>query len=239
MERNEPWGPGLDDRVAALEQAVAARTRDLQSALDQRSALLNELDHRVKNNLQLISSLMLMQARRADPAVRTALMSMQERLSALAVVHRRLFQSEDVSAFDLAEFIRDLVSELTASAAGREIEIVCRLEPVSAPAAQAASLALLINEILTNAYRHAFPPGRAGRLCVSLANTDSQLWIEIADDGVGRAEGREIADDERGFGLTIVELLGRQLQARIEREDAHPGFRVTIRVPLERASASG
>lgn len=225
----------IDDRVAALEAAVAARTRDLQAALDQRSALLNELDHRVKNNLQLISSLMLMQARRAeDPAVKTALMAMQERLSAIAVVHRRLFQADDVGRFDLSEFVRDLVSELSPATPRREVEIVCRLQPVSAPAAKAASLALLINELLADALRRAAIPGKAGRLDISVEQTGSNLRIEIADDGFCKAQDRAAGDGEQGFGLTIVELLGRQLQARIERQDADTGGRVTVSLPLER-----
>ena len=83
--------------------------QELQQALDQKTALLHEVEHRVKNNLQLISSLLLMQARRApDPAVREALQGMLERVNAIATVHRRLFQSDDVERFDVAAFIRAL-----------------------------------------------------------------------------------------------------------------------------------
>jgi two-component sensor histidine kinase len=223
------------ERLAALEAAVEARTRDLQAALDQRTALLHELDHRVKNNLQLISSLMLMQARHsADPAVKLALDGMIQRLNAVATVHRRLFQTEDIERFDLSEFIRDLVSDLSGAAGRPHIRFTCDLSPVKVPAVKAAALALLVNELLTNALRHAFPEGRKGRVSITIIENNAGLWIEILDDGVGMGgQDGMTAGGVQGFGLTIVELLGRQLQARITREDAQPGVRTRIEAPLE------
>jgi two-component sensor histidine kinase len=227
-------GEDIGGRLAALEAAVEARTRDLEAALEQRTSLIHELDHRVKNNLQLISSLMQMQARRStDPQVRLALESMIERLNAVATVHRRLFQSEDVERFDLSEFVRDLIADLAGHAHRPELSFVCDLAHVRVPASQAASLALLISELMTNALRHAFPAGRAGRVTVTLIKNNAELRIEIADDGVGiRSPHPGAAGEINGFGLTIVELLGRQLQARITREDARPGVRTQIVLPL-------
>jgi two-component sensor histidine kinase len=227
------------ERVAALEAVVEARTRDLKAALAQRTSLLHELDHRVKNNLQLISSLMQMQARHsADPAVKRALAGMIERLNAVATVHRRLFQSEDVERFDLSEFVRDLVADLEAQTGRPEIVFECDLAPAQVPAGKAASLALLIGELITNALRHAFHDGRRGRISITICKSDLELRIEIADDGVGMGGSDGGAThDVNGFGLTIVELLGRQLQARVAREDAHPGVRMRLDLPLENVEA--
>jgi two-component sensor histidine kinase len=226
---------GIDGRVAALEAAVEARTRDLKAALDQRTALLHELDHRVKNNLQLISSLMLMQARRAaDPAVRAALDAMLERLHAIATVHRRLFQSEDVERFDLSEFIRDLVADLAGSARRPGLTFQCKLCHAEVSASRAASLALLINELVINAMRHGFPEGRKGTILIDVRKNDQELRIEITDDGVGMTgSSGGTRDADPGFGLTIVELLGRQLQASIRRETANPGVRTVVTLPLD------
>ena len=235
---DEARGRGVEDRVAALERAVEARTRELRLALEQQTLLLHELDHRVKNNLQLMSSLMLMQARRAEnPAVRAALAGMQERLAAIGVVHRRLFQSDDVGRFDLAEFVRDLAAEVGGPAGRPDVRIKCTLDSALVPASQAAPLALLINELLTNAVRHAFPAGRGGSVTIIIVNFVNRLRIEIADDGVGESPGGGATGDgaEQRFGLTIVELLGRQLQAQITREDAHPGVRVVVDLPLDSA----
>jgi len=230
----QPRGRGGEDHVAALELAAEARARDLQAALDRQTALLHELDHRVKNNLQLISSLVLIQARRSeDPAVREALNSMQERLVALGVAHRRLFQSDDPGGFDLSDFVRDLTDELSGPATRPEVAFALDLTPARVDAAKAGPLALLINELLTNALRHAFPEGRAGTVSVKISVMEGPLRIEIADDGVGDDSGRA-ADDgpEQRFGLSLVELLGRQLNAAIVRQDAQPGVRVTVTLPL-------
>jgi two-component sensor histidine kinase len=102
------------------------------------------------------------------------------------------------------------------------------------PASTAASLALLIGELITNALRHAFPDGRRGRVSITICKSDSELRIEIADNGVGMGgSDGGTAGEINGFGLTIVELLGRQLQARITREDARPGVRMRVALPLE------
>ena len=231
----EPRGRGVEDRVAALERAAEARARDLQAALDRQTALLHELDHRVKNNLQLISSLALMQARHAqDPAVRAALYRMQDRLAAMGVAHRRLFQSEDLGRFDLSDFVRDLAAELSGSVGRPDVAVTCDLVPAPVVSDKAAPLALLINELMTNALRHAFSEGRGGNVFVKILNDAGDLRIEIADDGVGQSsEGADGGGPELQFGLTIVELLARQLQARIVREDADPGLRVTVSLPRE------
>ncbi len=214
-----------DDLQAAIETATA----DLQHALEQKTALLHEVDHRVKNNLQLISSLLLLQARRTpDPTVRSALRGMLERVNAVATVHRRLFQSEDVERFDVAAFIRDLVSDAIGSSGRSDITADLDLERVDVPADKAAPLALLFSELLANAIRHAFPDGRAGVIKVSVRRENGHFRIEIADDGVGVA-----TDEPRpGFGQTIIRLLCEQLRAECETADALPGLRTVIRLPV-------
>ena len=114
-----------------VEEAPAS-IADLQLALAQRTALLHEVDHRVKNNLQLIASLLLLQTRRtADPATREALRGMLERVNAVATVHRRLFQSADAQRFDVSEFVRDLVSDVVGATGRGEIRVRLDLQPVS------------------------------------------------------------------------------------------------------------
>lgn len=214
-----------DDLQAAIETATA----DLQHALEQKTALLHEVDHRVKNNLQLISSLLLLQARRTpDPVVQSALRGMLERVNAVATVHRRLFQSEDVERFDVSAFIRDLVSDSIGSSGRDDITADLDLERVDISADKAAPLALLFSELLANAIRHAFPDGRAGVIKVSVRRENGHFRIEIADDGVG------VASDQTppGFGQTIVRLLCDQLRAECETTDALPGLRTVIRLPV-------
>lgn len=212
-------------------QAVPDVGRELQSFRAQQALLIHELDHRVKNNLQMIAALMLLQIRRtSDPAVRDALQSMFERLNAVAIVHRRLFQAEDAGKFDAAEFVRDLVEELSGTLDRDDIAVELELEPAFVTLAKAAPLALLLNELVSNALRHAFPQGRGGTLFIKFANSAPLCRIEIRDDGVGIAE----PDDQvAGFGRTIVDLLSRQLHAQVAWEDAHPGVRVRVVLPVD------
>ncbi len=221
-----------NERQQDLEQLVADRTQALTQALEQKTALLHEVDHRVKNNLQLISSLLLLQNRRvADPAVKQALRGMLERVSAIATVHRRLFQSDDVERFDVSAFVRDLVADVIGASGRDDIQFSLDLERVDVDAAKAAPLALVISELLSNAMRHAFVGGRPGRIFVGISRIDGELRIEITDDGVGV----ETSTRSSGFGLTIVQLLCQQLKAKWLTTDASPGTRVVINLPVNGA----
>ncbi len=217
------------DHTDGLQQVVDDRTRELTQALEQKTALLHEVDHRVKNNLQLISSLLLLQNRRvADPVLKASLRGMLGRVNAIATVHRRLFQSEDVERFDVSAFIRDMVADLMGSAGREDVQVLLDLERVEIPASKAAPFALVVNELLTNALRHGFPEGRGGRILISVTRQNGDFRIEITDDGVG------LDKDARpsGFGLTIVQLLCQQLKAKCETTDAEPGTRVVVLLPV-------
>ena len=220
------------DHSDGLQQMIEERTRELTHALDQKTALLHEVDHRVKNNLQLISSLLLLQNRRVpDPAVKASLKGMLGRVNAIATVHRRLFQSEDVERFDVSAFIRDIVADLMGSALRDDIRVELDLERVEIPAAKAAPFALVINELLSNALRHGFPEGRGGRIFVGVSRMNGDFRIEITDDGVGLDSEMKAS----GFGLTIVQLLCQQLKAKWEATDAEPGTRVVVLLPVNGA----
>jgi two-component sensor histidine kinase len=193
----------------------------LSDAIERNAALLHEVDHRVKNNLQLIASMLVLQCRReSDPAVRAALNTILGRVNAVAVVHRRLFQ-DDPLRFDVAAFLGDLVEDR----GGAPITLRIETDRADVPTSLAAPLALVVNELLSNALKHAFPNGREGPVEISLTREDDKLRIGIADDGVGIP-----ADYVEGFGLGIVRLLCRQLKAECEMTAANPGTRATLTV---------
>ena len=225
------------DARERLEAAVEARTADLSQALQQKTALLHEVDHRVKNNLQLISSLLLLQNRRVtDPAVKNSLRGMLERVSAIATVHRRLFQSDDVERFDVSAFVRDLVADMMGSARRDDIKVRLDLERIDVAASKAAPLALVISELFSNALRHGFPVeamnGRNGEIFVGITRTEGEFRIEIADTGVGVGNSASPGALGVGFGLTIVQLLCQQLKARSQTTPADPGTRVVVHLPV-------
>ena len=206
-----------------------ARIRELEAALERKTALLREIDHRVKNDLQLISSLILLQSRRVgDESARHALKTMLERVNAVATVHRRLSVGEDSQQFDVAAFIRDLAGDLALAAGRSDVQISLDLDPVSVRASAAAPLALVTNELMGNALKHAFPD-RGGVIAVSLAKADGACVLTISDDGQGMGEAK------KAFGLTIVGLLCQQLRASLEIASDGPGVRAVIRAPMSLA----
>lgn len=228
-----------EQRLAAdkdrFELAVRARTRELQEALDAQETLLHEVDHRVKNNLQMVSSLIVMQSRTiTDPLVKKSLQGMLERIEALSTVHRRLYQSKDVSRFDVADFARDLVTDLLSASGRSDLRAELDLEPLSIPAERATPVALAINELVTNALKHAFGDvsngAASGTIGIRMRNGTDSNTIEVYDDGNGMAS----ADVGNSFGTRLIRSLARQLHATIEWRDASPGTSVVMTFPAEK-----
>lgn len=216
---------------AALEAEIERRTSELQAALDQQTALLHEVDHRVKNNLQVISSLVLLKARRiSDAGARAVLNSMAERIAALSSVHRLLYAVGDASRFDLHAFAEDFVADLKATTDPKRITIELDVEPIAVSAAKAAPLALLVHELATNAVRHAFPADRRGHVAISARRREDEVALAVADDGIGLDAGPPNPD---GFGRSLVDMVVRQMRGRLAFEDAGPGTRALVAIPLD------
>jgi len=217
-----------------FEKAVKERTAELEAALEAQTTLLHEVDHRVKNNLQMISSLIIMQSRTIkDEATKRSLKTMLERIEALSTVHRRLYQSKDVSRFDVSDFAKDLVTDLLTASGRSGIKSKLELEPIVISAEKATPVALMVNELVTNALKHAFKEGpdgtTAGRIGIKMSQPDGHFNIEVSDDGVGMAA----ANGDASFGMRLIKSLARQLHANIEWRDAGPGTKVVISMPNE------
>ncbi|WP_244936705.1 PAS domain-containing protein [Methylobacterium currus] len=213
-----------------LAQDLEARNRALQAALDQQTALLHEVDHRVKNNLQVISSLVLLKARRTrDPACRDVLRSMADRIGALATAHRLLYAVSDVARFDLRDFATDFAADLEAGLDPDRIALSVDVEAVAVPASMAAPLALLVHELAVNAVRHGFPGERRGQVGITARAEGEHLILDIRDDGVGMPEQ---SDNPEGFGRDLVGMLVRQLRGSLAVEALNPGTRAYVVLPL-------
>ena len=224
----------MRDAQDELERRVSEQTAHLRAALEQKTALLHEVDHRVKNNLQVISSLMLLKARRTPQGdARDALQGMAERIGALSTVHRMLYSAGDVTRFDLREFAEDFVSELVAGLDSSRTAVRAEFDSIAVSAAMAAPLALMLHELATNAVRHAFPDSRPGRVTITAQRSDGGLRMLIEDDGIGISAG---TPNPAGFGRALVEMVVRQLRGVIVWSDGGPGTRVEITVPLDAVS---
>ncbi len=217
------------DLRAALARLEDANAR-LSLAVETKTALLHEVDHRVKNNLQMVSSLILLQTRAiTDEGTRRSLKEMLTRIEALGTVHRRLYQSDDVTRFDVGAFVRDLVTDLAGVSVRERITLAFDLATVEIPAEHAAPLALVVNEVVTNALKHAFPDTRRGTLSTGVARVGDGLRIVVADDGVGEDVTGLSATS---FGTSLVRTLSRQLRAVVTWSNNEPGTRVVIDLPI-------
>ena len=214
-----------------LERLVGERTAALQSALEQKTALLHEVDHRVKNNLQVISALMLLKARRTpEGEARSALQGMADRIAALSTAHRTLYSADDVARFDFQDFATELLGDLTAGL-DRRLRIDADIPAMGLSAAMAAPLALMMHELATNALLHGFPDEREGRVHIRAKRTEDGMSLVIEDDGVGLNGDA----NPSGFGRSLVEMVVRQLRGTVGYADAEPGTRVSIAIPLDRS----
>lgn len=221
------------EQKALVEREVERRTRDLEAALEAKTLLLHEVDHRVKNNLMMIGSLVRLQMRTIDDAaVNSKLGAMLERIDALAAVHRRLYQSDDISRFDIGDFVETMVAEIVGASGREDITFRTKIAPVLVPAEMASPLGLIVNEVVTNAIKHGFAGDRPGVLDVSVVRDGATAELSVGDDGVGLS--REAKPD--GLGRTLIARLSKQVGATVAWHDTAPGTRVTLSFPVAEQS---
>ncbi len=212
----------LSDEAEERERA----RRKLESSLDEQLSLLREVHHRVKNNLQAIIHLIEMERERIDdPRARSLLDGLGERARTMALVHEQVYQSPSVSRVDMELYLAALGERLQVLlSAGREIEVEVHSAGVSLDVAKAMPCGLIVNELLTNAFKYAFPPGvrRGGRIRVELTEAEGRVRLSVADDGVGLPK----EDRHQGaLGLQLVSLwathqLGGRLTVQSEQGTA-------------------
>ncbi len=232
--------PGGDE-VGAMAEAMNRTLEALHLRIREREAMLREIHHRVKNNLQIIASLSSLQMSRSESeAVRAALQEGRRRVMAMALVHNELYDGSDLSRIDLGDLIRSFLGSMETNV-GETGPIDLQLELPEAEFFMdidgAVPLGLILSEVLSNAYRHAFPGGRGGSIRISAGKGEAgTVQLEIADDGIGIAPPASRRD---GLGLTIVESLATQLEGHFDL-GAVPagGTRFSLSFPLLRAGAS-
>lgn len=214
----------------------------LQSALKEREVLLQEVHHRVKNNLQVVTSLINMQLRQVrDEAARTALDQSRRRVSAIALIHEKLHQLKDFTQVPFDEYVRGLARAVfdAAGTSGDQVELKLSIEPLSLALEQAAPCGLIINELVSNAVKHAFAHGRRGAVTVGLARAvggGAHLWV--SDDGVGVPANFDV-EATSSLGLRLVQTLARQLGGQLMVETmagAGTTFRVSFNYVEPRTS---
>ena len=211
------------------------REEDLLAAVCEKEVLLKEVYHRVKNNLQIISSLISLKARKArDQAVRQELEDVRSRIHSLSILHEKLYQSDDLSRIDLAGYVRDLCSHLRQSFLGKgeALELTVDAVSISLSLDLAIQLGLLVNEIVTNACKHAFPDGRPGSIHVRLfTEADRDLVLCVRDTGVGLPDA-SMPNSPDSLGMNLIRALALRVDGTLDI-DGSDGTTVTVRMPLD------
>ena len=222
----------LAQTLDALAENITSRDRLLNESLSEKDALMREIHHRVKNNLQIISSLLSMQQRAlTDGPAKAALGDTRQRISALALIYRTLYQSDNIRHADAKEFLTELVGQLVASDAGRGPLVTSSVEADSlvVDPDKLAPLALWLVEAVTNAQKHAFA-GRGGDLQVRFRVDGETSVLEVQDDGPGPDEDAVKA----GVGRTLMGAFAKQLRGQAEMIPAPGGgaiARMTFATP--------
>ncbi len=227
-------------------EAEVHASRDRYAALAaEREVLLREVNHRVGNSLQIIASLLHLQANSSTvDDVKAALTNAMGRVAAVAQVHRRLYTSHDLKSVLLNQYLDALLEDLRRSAEGNKMSrLTLKAEPIEIDPDRAVAIGIIVNELVMNAVKYAYPDG-AGPIHVDLHAQGDDLLLSIADDGVG-LKGKT---DPRstGMGQRIVAAMAAKLEASVERDPAHAGTRIVLQfrrahapAPTRPASAVG
>jgi PAS domain S-box-containing protein len=221
----------------ALEQRVRERTADLASAntaleaaLQQKDMLLKEIHHRVKNNLQTVSSLLSLQSGYSpDPFVKAMFADSQQRIQSMALIHEILYQSRDLGRLNMADYLRTLAAHLVRSYRTDDTQITLTLsvDQILLDVDTAIPCGLLLNELISNCLKHAFPDRRKGEVSIVLhADPSDQVTLTIRDDGIGFPADLDFRNSNT-LGLQLVTGLVEQLQGTITMA-RHVGCAFTI-----------
>lgn len=206
----------------ALQAEITERVRkeaQIKTSLEEKEALLREIHHRVKNNLQVISSLLNLQSSLvADPQALEVFQESQHRIRSMAFVHEKLYQSESLARIDFTEYVRTLTTYLFSSYGDRaqHITLAIQAEDVSLGIDTAIPCGLILNELVSNALKHAFPDGREGEVWIDIRADDAQrMTLTVSDNGVGLSESLDL-HNTTSLGLQLVNTLVRQLDGTME-----------------------
>jgi two-component sensor histidine kinase len=222
---------GLRWQLRDITERKAVEAR-LHASLQEKELLLREVYHRVKNNLQVISSLLSLQEHQlTDPDAVTVLRHARDRVRSMALVHEKLYRSTDLSRVDFTDYLRQLARELRHSygITSRQVEFGFHLEEASLGIDVAIPCSMIVHELVSNALRHAFPDGRRGRIQIALGpETPGWARLEVADDGIGLPP----EDEPRhtgSLGLQLVAMMVEQIGGRLTvARDAGTRFSVVF-----------
>jgi two-component sensor histidine kinase len=230
----ELLGSAIDQAIekARLQAERDRAERDMREAKERAEVLLHEVNHRVANSLALVAALVHMQSRSVtDPGAQDALREVQARITAIAGVHRRLYTSSDVRSVEISDYLESLLRDLefTMKESGHASTVRLIAEPIQIPTDKAVSIGVVVTELLTNAFKYAYPAGAGGEIRVRLREpSKGRVALSVEDDGVGwTGDG---VPQGTGIGSRIVSAMAKQLGTEVEHV---PGAGCCVQLQFE------
>jgi two-component sensor histidine kinase len=220
----------LAESFIKMMQTIEARNAQLNDAIAHRDMLIKEIHHRVKNNLQIISSLLNLQSRGLkDDVARDALVGLQSRVNALALIHQSLYETQEQQKVELQGFLGALCHQLEELVSGRQIYVISEVPRHFVAAETAVTLAMLVTEIVTNATKHAFQNQKSGRVLVELKPGEGgEATLVVSDNGVGGFALNDLDPEHQGLGRALIQGYVRQLHGEmtvVQRNGTHVEIR--------------
>ena len=212
-----------------INKLLASKNKQIQKALDEREVLMREIHHRVKNNMQIVSSLLNIQSKLTEhPDAKSALEEGRDRVLTMAMIHQKLYQSDDLSHIDLKDYVHDIAQSVFESMKTEDKNIALKLtiERQSLELDQMISIGLIINELITNSLKHAFQHQVDGWIRIAFISKEKNYVLEIEDNGEYEPNGIS----NNSYGLRLIQSLSRSLNA--ELTITHPGgTQTTLQIP--------
>lgn len=214
------------------KRLISDKNEQIQQSLAEKEVLLREIHHRVKNNLQIISGLLGKQARKSsDVAVRKLVKEGQERIQSMALIHQNLYESDQLSGIDIKSYLQELSQNIQKSQAvsPEQIQLNLDVDTENLDIDTAIPVGLILNELLTNSYKYAFPAQRKGSIKVDFKKKEDRYLLQVSDDGIGfTPEQIEAGKRTKSLGLSLVNGLVRQLSGTIEWLAVERGTMISI-----------
>lgn len=222
----------LEDAVRRRTEDLLAEREQLRSALAEKNVLLQEIHHRVKNNLQIIESLLYLQGQQnAGSPAAPALLTARGRISSMALVHEELYSADDLSSVDLGRYIPRLTRSILESHGCRVVPSFSMI-PLRVSLNAGIHIGLILNELLTNSAKYALVGREDGRLEIRIDSDDTNWYLALADDGPGLPPESERTGRE-SLGMSIVRSLSEQFDGDVRWTSGRPGLRVEVRLSRE------
>lgn len=225
---------GIVGWIVSLRKTVTQKTQKIEQSLKEKDMLLREIHHRVKNNLSIISGLLGFQQDTTEVEnTQDALQDSQSRIQSMALIHDKLYQTDTLTDIQLDEYLQELVETISSTfVTNGNIELVFDLDPVKVDVDTVVPCGLLVNELVVNAFKHAFPERDSkGTLSIMLEDQKRTARLTVADDGPGLPDDFELGGGD-SLGSMLIQTFAAQLEANIKIDNDHDGVKFVFTFPL-------